>query len=48
MKNINKIRNYALGAGGPRFKSWYPDTEEESEMTPFLFYISILRIPYSL
>ena len=28
MKNINKIRNYALGAGGPRFKSWYPDSKE--------------------
>ncbi len=39
MKNINKIRNYALGAGGPRFKSWYPDKEESHCGSSFFYFI---------
>ena len=37
----------ALGAGGPRFKSWYPDIRRSHHavMAPFLFKRRFLSIP---
>ena len=38
----------ALGAGGPRFESWYPDKKELQYVAPFLFKTLIVSLNHEL